>query len=226
VNDDCLEPYRSILGVSKNASEKEIKIAYRRLASVHHPDKGGEASMFRDIQEAYDMLTACVSISVVSPPVNKTQKPIIYNIYVTLDEVCNGAVVSTKLGDIKIPLGIRTNTKITVRAGAIINVIVKEHERFVRELDDLYVMVKMTSIDAITGADLSIKHPSGGILKASVPALTKQSTKLRLQGQGMPNPVTLKNGDLYLVVQFDTPDLTSDQLSAILAISGRKTLII
>ena len=45
------------LGVNKNASPDEIKRAYRRLASQHHPDKGGDTRMFQEIQTAYDTLS-------------------------------------------------------------------------------------------------------------------------------------------------------------------------
>jgi molecular chaperone DnaJ len=50
-----------ILGVSRNASEKEIKQAYRRLARKHHPDlnpgdKSAEAK-FKDINAAYEVLS-------------------------------------------------------------------------------------------------------------------------------------------------------------------------
>ena len=45
------------LGVSKNASDSEIKSAYRRLAKEHHPDKnGGDDTRFKQINEAYDVL--------------------------------------------------------------------------------------------------------------------------------------------------------------------------
>lgn len=44
------------LGVSKTASPDEIKKAYRKLASKHHPDKGGDTSKFQQVQEAYDTL--------------------------------------------------------------------------------------------------------------------------------------------------------------------------
>ena len=48
--------YYSILGVSKNANDDEIKKSFRRLAHEHHPDKGGDASKFKDINEAYQIL--------------------------------------------------------------------------------------------------------------------------------------------------------------------------
>lgn len=44
------------LGVPKNASQDEIKRAYRRLASQHHPDKGGDKTKFQEVQAAYDVL--------------------------------------------------------------------------------------------------------------------------------------------------------------------------
>ncbi len=49
-----------ILGVDKNASEKEIKKAYRKLASEYHPDKTkgnkGKEEKFKEISEAYQVL--------------------------------------------------------------------------------------------------------------------------------------------------------------------------
>lgn len=49
--------YYSILGVAKNASQDEIKKAYRRLAAKHHPDRGGDTAKFQEIQTAYDTLS-------------------------------------------------------------------------------------------------------------------------------------------------------------------------
>lgn len=45
------------LGIAKNATPDDIKKAYRRLASIHHPDKGGDTAMFQQIQVAYDTLS-------------------------------------------------------------------------------------------------------------------------------------------------------------------------
>ena len=49
--------YYQTLGVSKTASADEIKRAYRKLASQHHPDRGGDTARFQEIQAAYDVLS-------------------------------------------------------------------------------------------------------------------------------------------------------------------------
>lgn len=45
------------LGVSRTASQDEIKRAFRKLASQHHPDKGGDTAKFQAIQTAYAVLS-------------------------------------------------------------------------------------------------------------------------------------------------------------------------
>jgi curved DNA-binding protein len=49
--------YYNILGVPKTATQQEIKQAYRRLASKHHPDRGGDTAEFQKIEEAYRTLS-------------------------------------------------------------------------------------------------------------------------------------------------------------------------
>jgi len=49
--------YYQILGISRNASEDEIKKAYRKLAHKFHPDKGGDENKFKEINEAYQILS-------------------------------------------------------------------------------------------------------------------------------------------------------------------------
>lgn len=49
--------YYNILGVSRNATEKEIRTAYRKLAREFHPDiNPGATEKFKDINEAYEAL--------------------------------------------------------------------------------------------------------------------------------------------------------------------------
>ena len=52
--------YHEVLGVSKDADEKQIKRAYRRLALIYHPDRNSSpeaVARFREISEAYAVLT-------------------------------------------------------------------------------------------------------------------------------------------------------------------------
>ncbi|KZT59085.1 TPR-like protein [Calocera cornea HHB12733] len=45
------------LGIKKDADERDIKMAYRKLSLVHHPDKGGDEEQFKTIQEAHSVLS-------------------------------------------------------------------------------------------------------------------------------------------------------------------------
>jgi len=49
--------YYGILGISNTSTNTEIKKAYYKLSFTHHPDKGGDPTLFADITEAYDSLS-------------------------------------------------------------------------------------------------------------------------------------------------------------------------
>ena len=48
--------YYEILGVSKDATNEQIKKAYRKKALEHHPDRGGDQDEFKKVNEAYQTL--------------------------------------------------------------------------------------------------------------------------------------------------------------------------
>ena len=48
--------YYDILGVPRNASEKDVKNAFKKKAMQYHPDRGGNEEQFKQINEAYDVL--------------------------------------------------------------------------------------------------------------------------------------------------------------------------
>jgi molecular chaperone DnaJ len=57
-----IDPYR-VLGVDRNASEEEIKKAYRKLSRMYHPDaninnpnKDQAEAKFKEVQQAYDQI--------------------------------------------------------------------------------------------------------------------------------------------------------------------------
>ena len=51
------ESLYKILNVNKKASTSEIKKAYHKLAMKNHPDKGGDADKFKEITDAYEILS-------------------------------------------------------------------------------------------------------------------------------------------------------------------------
>ena len=48
--------YYEVLGVNKSASADEIKKAFRKSAIEHHPDRGGDETKFKELNEAYEVL--------------------------------------------------------------------------------------------------------------------------------------------------------------------------
>lgn len=49
--------YYTTLGLDRSASDDDIKIAYRKMAMKHHPDRGGDEKKFKEISQAYDVLS-------------------------------------------------------------------------------------------------------------------------------------------------------------------------
>jgi DnaJ-class molecular chaperone len=49
--------YYSTLGLQRNASDADIKKAYRSMAMKHHPDRGGDEKKFKEISQAYEFLS-------------------------------------------------------------------------------------------------------------------------------------------------------------------------
>lgn len=51
------DKYYKILGVSKNASQDDVKKAYKKAAIKTHPDKGGDPEKFKELGQAYEVLS-------------------------------------------------------------------------------------------------------------------------------------------------------------------------
>ncbi|HCA09228.1 MULTISPECIES: J domain-containing protein [unclassified Chryseobacterium] len=79
-----MKDYYYFLGISPDASEEDIKKAYRKLSLKYHPDKNDNddffAGRFREIQEAYEILSDSVSRRTYDQNLENHQKSFRYNI--------------------------------------------------------------------------------------------------------------------------------------------------
>lgn len=70
-----MKDYYKILGVDRSAANDVIKQAYRRLASQHHPDKGGDTARFQEIEEAHRVLCDATQRQAYDNPMSSAGNP-------------------------------------------------------------------------------------------------------------------------------------------------------
>lgn len=69
------DPYE-LLGLSANASDGEVRAAYRRLVQLHHPDhNGGSAESARRFEEVQDAYARIRELRAMAPPQRQTPPP-------------------------------------------------------------------------------------------------------------------------------------------------------
>ncbi|MFG3309379.1 DnaJ C-terminal domain-containing protein [Streptomyces wuyuanensis] len=86
---------------------------------------------------------------------------------------------------------------------------IKPDSRFRLEGRDIHVVLPVTPWEAALGATVPVPTP-GGTAKVTVPGGSSGGRRLRLRGEGMPNPRGV-NGDLYAEVRIMVPPKLSDR---------------
>ena len=211
--------YYQILGVNKNANEKEIKQAYRRLAREYHPDKnqGNKKAeeRFKEINEAYE---------VIGDAKNRTKYDQLGSNYHRYQQMGGNAAdfdfsqwfsqggrggshrVNMDFGDLfgqggfnsqssgfsdffDAIFGQRTNSRQTPR---------QDYFGQQAATPDMEKVVTISLEEAFHGTTRSFTE-NGTSFTAKIPRGAKNGTKIRLKGKG--HMTAYGRGDLFLIVQ-------------------------
>lgn len=221
-----MTPYQ-ILGISPGASVDEVKKAYKKLAILHHPDKGGCPEKFKQISQAYSTIMSVGNNDqqlfdnfddfLKSIFKNKKTKPI-KSVSITLEEAFAGKDIQIGSDLLTLVPGIR-EIKYPFK-NYIINVNIVPHKIFKRSMNDLMTEVKLTWYEALFGKTCEILHLSGSNIKFKILENSYKDQIIKLRGLGMPDPRNKDlRGDLYIKVDVERltkKNLTSSLLDAII----------
>jgi molecular chaperone DnaJ len=199
--------FYKILGVAKDASDADIKKAYRKLAREHHPDtnSGNSASekKFKDISEAY---------SVLSDPEERQQYDAIRAMGGGARFAPGGAAGGN--GGFEDMFGGLFTGNTGRHAGGFnpsSGGIPPEFadlfgggfgqtgfQRAPQKGADRSASTSISFSGSIRGTTIGLREPSGEVIDVRVPAGIKDGQKVRVRGKGQPGPAG--NGDLVVSV--------------------------
>lgn len=227
-----MKNYYSILGVTPDSSDAEIKAAYRRLARKFHPDVNpAGAEMFKDMSEAYDTLSDYKkrlqydtingffksSKQEEKQHTSPKQAQAEYQKQTSSSDTKSKAEFSKKINDIfeEFAKPKPKKEKLSPKKG-----------------DDIYEEISIPLKDAIRGAQrvVNVMHTTqcpkckgrkfingsacpvcGGSgeknehrkITVKIPKNVKNNAKLRIQGEGNFGENGGKNGDLYIKIKIE-----------------------
>ncbi|MFF9159246.1 DnaJ C-terminal domain-containing protein [Streptomyces longwoodensis] len=91
---------------------------------------------------------------------------------------------------------------------------IQPHPRFRLDGRDVHTQLPVTPWEAALGATVAVPTPSGATAKVGVPAGSSSGRRLRLRGEGMPNPRGA-SGDLYAELRIMVPSRLGDRERAL-----------
>lgn len=184
--------YYQVMGVKPDASEREIKIAYRRLARKYHPDLNKEPDAeknFKDLGEAYEVLKDPKKRHMYDQMCTQSKQQ-------RSNSASSNAHTWSNWDNASGPRpqgGFDSDLFETLFGDACAQ----------RGGADLYGNLSISLREAFTGIDKEIVLPGPGRqqkVKVKIPAGVKSEQQIRLAGLGESGQHGAPNGDLYLTI--------------------------
>jgi DnaJ-class molecular chaperone len=227
--------YYAVLGVPKNASQNDIKKAFRKLARDFHPDANEDnpdtESRFKQANEAYEVLGDPETRKeydharevgyFVGGPGGDVAADLSLSFHEAISGVTKQINIDGNTVKVKIPKGVDDGTRIRlkgkgspgIRGGppgdAYITVHVAEHPLFARSGQNLGITVPITFAEAALGAEIQAPTLEGSV-RLRIPPGTKTGKTFRVSGRGVES--AKERGDLLVTVEVTVPkDLTDEQ---------------
>ena len=131
---------------------------------------------------------------------------------------CNGTGYNSvkEQVEVKIPAGISSGQQIRVQGygergenggpngDLYIEIRVRPHKYFVRDDNDIYIKVPITSVEATLGTTIDVPTPYGDV-ELTIPAGTQPNSKLRIKGYGVKDLRSNQKGNMYVEVEVTIP---------------------
>ena len=206
-----------ILGLEPGASQKQVKLAYKRLALKNHPDKGGTVADWLSISDAYEEIQKKNHV-----PILKSTDVQMIDLALTIEQQIIGVNDYIKIDEqedlylkVNIPAGVLAGDKFKItdkRKKYIINVKEKTNKVFTRSGNNIIMYKTLDVIDVMKLNSFMIMTPTGERCEIDIPTDTVTGSIIVLKGHGLYNRKSKRKGNLRIHIKVDIPYLNSTNM--------------
>lgn len=203
-----------LLNITQDATKEEIKKAWKLASLKHHPDRGGDADMFRAVNDAYRKLKEGTHVPIIEA--NPTR---FVNVKLTPQQQVLGVngFIKTDEGqllDVKIPKGARRDDRYSVQLDSqsiILNVKEAADPVFTRQGNSLIIDIEVDIITAMCGGTVEINSAAGEVISVDIPAGVTNNHVICIPNEGLYYKNKHRRGNLHCVLNVKIPVLNTDE---------------